>query len=85
MDQRSTDVGGVRLAYQVTGPPDAPPLILLHALGEDATGWRAVMPALMHRRRVDAFDLRGHGRNGWPGDYLSSCRPTCSGAWTYWD
>jgi pimeloyl-ACP methyl ester carboxylesterase len=26
--------GGIRLAYQVTGSNDAPPMVLLHALGE---------------------------------------------------
>jgi pimeloyl-ACP methyl ester carboxylesterase len=69
VDQRSVDVGEVRLAYQTSGPPDAPPLVLLHALGEDATGWEAVVPALARRRRVYALDLRGHGRSDWPGDY----------------
>ncbi|MFF4229737.1 alpha/beta fold hydrolase [Streptomyces sp. NPDC001820] len=69
VDQRSVDVGGVWLTYQVSGPPDAPPLVLLHALGEDATDWEAVVPALARRRRVYALDLRGHGRSEWPGDY----------------
>lgn len=69
VDQRSVDVGGVRLAYQVSGPPDAPPLVLLHALGEDATDWEAVVPVLARSRRVYALDLRGHGRSEWPGDY----------------
>lgn len=69
VDQRSIDVGGVRLAYQMSGPPDAAPLVLLHALGEDATDWEAVVPALARSRRVYALDLRGHGRSDWPGDY----------------
>ncbi|MGW1260188.1 alpha/beta fold hydrolase [Streptomyces sp. NPDC002513] len=69
VDQRSVDVGGVRLAYQVSGPPDAPPLVLLHALGEDATDWEPVVPVLARRRRVYAPDLRGHGRSDWPGDH----------------
>ncbi|GHE13980.1 alpha/beta fold hydrolase [Streptomyces alanosinicus] len=69
VDQRSVDVGEVRLAYQMSGSPDAPPLVLLHALGEDATDWEAVVPALARSRRVYALDLRGHGRSGWPGDY----------------
>jgi pimeloyl-ACP methyl ester carboxylesterase len=69
VDQRSVDVGGVRLAYQVSGPPEAPPLVLLHALGEDATDWEAVVPVLGRSRRAYALDLRGHGRSDWPGDY----------------
>ncbi|MET9364578.1 alpha/beta hydrolase [Streptomyces sp. NPDC006632] len=68
-DQRSVDVGGVRLAYQIWGPPDAPPLVLLHALGEDAADWEAVVPALARSRRVYVLDLRGHGRSDWPGNY----------------
>lgn len=69
VDHRSVDAGGVRLAYQVSGPPDASPLVLLHALGEDATDWEAVVPVLARSRRVYALDLRGHGRSDWPGDY----------------
>ncbi|MGW2279579.1 alpha/beta fold hydrolase [Streptomyces sp. NPDC001770] len=68
-DHRSVDVGGVRLAYQVSGPADAPPLVLLHALGEDASDWDAVAPVLARHRRVHALDLRGHGRSDWPGTY----------------
>ncbi|MFG2123791.1 alpha/beta fold hydrolase [Streptomyces sp. NPDC048710] len=63
------DVGGVRLAYQVSGPPDAPPLVLLHAMGENAADWATVGPTLARSRRVYALDLRGHGRSDWPGDY----------------
>ncbi|MEU0600646.1 alpha/beta fold hydrolase [Streptomyces sp. NPDC006393] len=69
VDHRSVDAGGVRLAYQVSGPPDAPPLVLLHALGEDANDWETVTPALARSRRLYALDLRGHGRSDWPGDY----------------
>ncbi|MEV0690282.1 alpha/beta fold hydrolase [Streptomyces sp. NPDC050388] len=69
VDHRSVDVGGIRLAYQVSGPQDAPPLVLVHALGEDATDWDQVVPAFARSRRVYALDLRGHGRSDWPGDY----------------
>ncbi|MEU5438352.1 alpha/beta hydrolase [Streptomyces sp. NPDC020719] len=69
VDQRFLDVGEVRLAYQLSGPSDAPPLVLLHALGEDATDWEAVVPALARSRRVYTVDLRGHGRSDWPGNY----------------
>ncbi|MEU9211287.1 alpha/beta fold hydrolase [Streptomyces sp. NPDC048415] len=69
VEHRSLDVGGVLLAYQASGPLDAPPLVLLHALGEDATGWDAVAPVFTRSRRVYALDLRGHGRSDWPGNY----------------
>ncbi|MGW6689993.1 alpha/beta fold hydrolase [Streptomyces sp. NPDC054961] len=69
VDHRSVDVGGVRLAYQVRGPLDAVPLVLLHALGENVTDWDEVAPALARSRRVYALDLRGHGRSDRPGNY----------------
>ena len=69
VDHRLVDVSGIRLAYQVSGPQDAPPLVLVHALGEDSTNWEQVVPAFAHSRRVYALDLRGHGRSDWPGDY----------------
>ncbi|MCX4744301.1 hypothetical protein OG455_02020 [Kitasatospora sp. NBC_01287] len=52
-------MGGIRLAYQLSGPPDAPPLVLLQALGEGAADWREVTPVLARGRRVYALDLRG--------------------------
>lgn len=59
----------MRLAYRVTGDPKAPPMVLLHALGEDGTNWDGVTTAFAGSRRVYAPDLRGHGRSGWPGTY----------------
>jgi hypothetical protein len=52
VDHRSVDVRGIRLAYQVSASPDAPPLVLVHALGENATDWEQVVPALARSRRV---------------------------------
>lgn len=68
-DHRSVEVGGIRLSYQVSGPLDAPPLVLLHALGEDARDWDTVAPFFARGWRVYVLDLRGHGRSAWPGDY----------------
>ncbi|MFD9129507.1 alpha/beta fold hydrolase [Kitasatospora sp. NPDC059571] len=62
-------VRGIRIAYRVHGAPQAPPLVLLHALGETAADWDAIAPALARHRRVYALDLRGHGRSAWPGAY----------------
>jgi 3-oxoadipate enol-lactonase len=59
----------VDLACLVTGPQDAPPLVLLHALGERASDWDVVAASLSAHRRVFAVDLRGHGDSEWPGDY----------------
>ncbi|WP_344634564.1 alpha/beta hydrolase [Kitasatospora cystarginea] len=61
--------GGLRLAYQVSGPAGAPALLLLHALGEEASGWEGVVPAFARDWRVHALDLRGHGCSDQPGEY----------------
>ncbi|MFF1409065.1 alpha/beta fold hydrolase [Streptomyces sp. NPDC058289] len=61
--------GGVRLAYEVTGPADGPPVLLLPALGETAADWAPVRDELARERRVFALDLRGHGRSEWTREY----------------
>ncbi|MFJ2636748.1 alpha/beta fold hydrolase [Streptomyces sp. NPDC087422] len=66
----NVEANGVRLAYEVAGPADGPPLLLLHALGEDRTSWRAVSDALAADGwRAYAPDLRGHGASERPGTY----------------
>jgi 3-oxoadipate enol-lactonase len=65
----TVDVGGIELAYQVSGPPDAAPMVLLHALGETARNWDTVSAAFTAHWRVYAPDMRGHGRSDWPGNY----------------
>ncbi|MEV5439325.1 alpha/beta fold hydrolase [Streptomyces sp. NPDC052682] len=67
---RTVQAHGITLAYRVWGPPDAPPVLLLHARGHDGSDWAQTAPALAAGpRRVYAPDLRGHGRSDWPGDY----------------
>lgn len=66
---RHVRAGGVRLAYRSWGPADAPPVVLLHALGEDSSDWAPVAAALASSWRVYAPDLRGHGASDWPGSY----------------
>ena len=68
-DDRVIEAAGIRLAYRVWGSPGAPPLLLLHGLGEGAADWDAVAPAFGRHWRVYAPDLRGHGRSDRPGDY----------------
>jgi pimeloyl-ACP methyl ester carboxylesterase len=69
IEQHAATIGDIRIAYQVTGDPAARPMVLLHALGERASDWAPVTPALAERYRVYALDLRGHGDTDWPGDY----------------
>lgn len=68
-ERRDLDVGGTTLAIHLSGPPDAPPVVLLHGLGEQASDWDAVAAALAPEFRVVAPDLRGHGASGRPGEY----------------
>ena len=63
------EAAGTRLAYRVWGSPGAPPLVLLHGLGDGAADWDAVAPALARQRRVYAPDLRGHGGSDRSGRY----------------
>ncbi|PWI45806.1 alpha/beta fold hydrolase [Streptomyces sp. ICBB 8177] len=69
MDLRMIDAGGIRLACRVSGDPGGPPVVLLHALGEDGSDWTAVAEELGRRHRVFTPDLRGHGRSDRPGQY----------------
>ncbi|UZJ32508.1 alpha/beta fold hydrolase [Streptomyces endophytica] len=68
-DVRKVQVGDVRLAYRVWGEEDAPPVVLLHCLGEDGEDWRGVVGRLAGTHRVFALDQRGHGSSDWPGEY----------------
>jgi len=66
---RSVDVDGLKLAYRVAGDTTAPPMLLLHALGEDERDWHTVLPRLAETHRVYALDMRGHGASDFPGRY----------------
>jgi len=62
------DVGGVGIEFDVTGPDDGPPVLLLHGFPDSARLWRAQAPALAGAGyRVIAPDLRGFGRSDKPG------------------
>jgi 2-succinyl-6-hydroxy-2,4-cyclohexadiene-1-carboxylate synthase len=51
------------LHHTETGPPDAPPLVLLHGFLGRAQDWRGVAEGLGGRFRCVALDLPGHGRS----------------------
>lgn len=61
--------GGVGLAYRAWGPADAPPVVLLHSLGEGSSDWAPIAQALAPTWRVYAPDLRGHGASDRAGGY----------------
>lgn len=63
------EVGGVRIAAEVTGAEGSMPLVLLHGSGSDKSSWDAVAPAFASTHRVYAVDLRGYGDSDRPGKY----------------
>jgi 3-oxoadipate enol-lactonase len=69
MRDHAVVVDGLRLMYRTAGEPDAPPVVLLHALGETSESWQHVTAELAGTYRVYAPDLRGHGRTDWSGTY----------------
>lgn len=68
-EMSSVEVNGIELAYVVAGDTELPPVVLLHALGEDSNTWSTVVEALATRYRMYAVDLRGHGASSQPVDY----------------
>lgn len=52
---------GHRLHYQVSGPLDAPALVLLHGIGGNVNWWQHNMPAFSRHFRTYALDLPGFG------------------------
>lgn len=55
----------LRLNAVLEGPPGAPPLVLIHALGTSLTLWDGVA-ARLPRHRILRLDLRGHGQSDVP-------------------
>ena len=53
--------GVVPLDHRVGGPPDAPVVVLLHAIGTSKSMWDPQVTALEAGYRTIAVDLRGHG------------------------
>jgi 3-oxoadipate enol-lactonase len=56
----------VRLHHVVDGPPAAPVVVLLHAIGTSHRMWDPQINALVARHRVVRVDLRGHGQSTVP-------------------
>ncbi len=64
VEERKIDVEGLPIRYLTAG--EGPPLMLLHALGENALDWRWVLPDLARAHRVYAPDLPGFGDSAKP-------------------
>jgi pimeloyl-ACP methyl ester carboxylesterase len=76
-EERASEFRGTRLQALVGGPPDGPPLVLLHGLGGSRSNWAFLAPELARTRRVLVVDLPGHGR--------SSALPAAPGLGPYAD
>ncbi|HWH32961.1 MAG TPA: alpha/beta fold hydrolase, partial [Egibacteraceae bacterium] len=61
-----TTAMGVRTAYLEAGPPDAPPVILLHGLGASKVSLLPVVAGLSAHHRVIALDFPGFGKSSSP-------------------
>jgi pimeloyl-ACP methyl ester carboxylesterase len=55
------NAGGLGTHVALAGPPDAPPVLLVHGWPQNWWTWRHVIPTLAQQFRVIAPDLRGHG------------------------
>ena len=61
--EHEVDTGEVRLSY-AEGPPNGPPVVLLHGLGRRWQVFLPLIPALSMRWHIFAPDFRGHGKSG---------------------
>jgi pimeloyl-ACP methyl ester carboxylesterase len=58
----------IRIYYEIHGPDDAPPLVLIEGLWQDSWMWFRQIPDLSKKYRCIVFDNRGVGRSSKP-DY----------------
>jgi len=56
-------IDGLRMAYQIDGPDNAPTLVLIHCLGANIRMWDPQIDALCPHLRVVRYDIRGHGNS----------------------
>jgi 3-oxoadipate enol-lactonase len=66
--QSLADVSGLPVRYELTGPEQAPVVVLSHSLGADLTMWDPQQQALAGSFRVLRYDTRGHGGTGVPAE-----------------
>ncbi len=57
---------GTRLHAEISGPEDAPTVVLAHGITCAIRAWHYQIKELGRTHRVVAFDQRGHGRSGRP-------------------
>ena len=52
--------------FELSGPEDAPVVVLIHGLGLNRQIWESYVSRLAHRYRVLSYDLFGHGQSAPP-------------------
>src|SRR6266853_3383562 len=63
-------INGANINYELSGPPNAPTLVLSNSLGSNFGMWDAQTPAFAKTYRVLRYDTRGHGQSEvTPGPY----------------
>lgn len=64
----ATSPDGKRIAFDVTGPVNAPAIMLLHGGGQSRRDWHAIgyVDSLARMHRVITVDARGHGESDKP-------------------
>ncbi|WP_394841096.1 alpha/beta hydrolase [Pendulispora brunnea] len=62
----TTNGGSHRIFYEVAGPSDAPPVLLIMGFGLSSRGWSDLPARLAERFRVVVFDNRGMGQSTRP-------------------
>ena len=60
-ERREVTTRDARIALRIGGPPDAPPLVLLHGFPQTHVMWHRVAQRLSDRYRIVLPDLRGYG------------------------
>lgn len=60
------ELNGVKLHYEVSGPEDGKPVVLMHGWGCNTSTVRSIAAALEGSRRVFNVDLPGHGSSSEP-------------------
>lgn len=60
--EKTFQAGAVSIHY-AEGPPNGPPLVLLHGLARDWKSFSVLLPELSTRFHIFALDLRGHGKS----------------------
>jgi len=76
--------GGIALAADAWGDPEAPPVVLLHGGGQTRHAWGGTAEALaLEGWHAIAVDLRGHGESAWSPerDYSVEAFVNDVGAW----